>query len=100
MDDLQRVVNHYSTSDSHNDLLFVTLLLSGFFALHRLGELTVPDDKSLIDHRKITKRTSVTVTDDDYRYFLNSHKGDKFFEGNLVILQRHNIAIDPLSHFK
>jgi hypothetical protein len=100
MDDLQRVVDHYLTSDSHDDLLFVTLLLSGLFALHRLGELTVPDDKSLIDHRKITKRTSVTVTDDDYRYFLNSHKGDKVFEGNLVILQHHNIAIDSLSHFK
>jgi hypothetical protein len=100
MDDLQHVVNHYSTSSSHDDFLFVTQLLSGFFALHRLGELTTPDDKSIIDHRKITKRTSVTVTNDDYRYFLNSHKGDRTFEGNLVIVQRHNIAIDPLFHFK
>jgi hypothetical protein len=40
MDDLQRVVDHYSASDSHDDLLFITQLLSGFFALHRLGELT------------------------------------------------------------
>ena len=100
MDDLQRVVDHYSKSDSHDDLLSVTQLLSGFFALHRLGELTTPNNKSLINHQKITKCTSITVTNNDYRYFLNSHKGDKVFEGNLVIVQRHNIAIDPLSHFK
>jgi hypothetical protein len=100
MDDLQRVVDHYSDSGSHDDLLFVTQLLSGFFALHRLGELCVPDDKSLVDHRKITKRTSVSVSNDDYRYFLNSHKGDRTFEGNTIIIQRHHIALDPLSHFK
>ena len=97
MDDLQRVVNHYSTSNSHDNLLFVTQLLSGVFARHRVGELTTPDNKSLIDHRKITKQTLVTVTN---RYFLNSHKGDKAFEGNLVIIQRHDVAIDPLFHFK
>jgi hypothetical protein len=100
MDDLQRVVNHYLGSNSHDDLLFVCQLLSGFFALHRLGELTIPDDKSLVDHRKITKRTSVKVTNDYYSYFLNSHKADKTFEGNTVIVQRHHIAIDPLFHFK
>jgi hypothetical protein len=100
MDDLHRVVDHYSESNSHDDLLFVSQLLTGFFALHRLGELTTPDDKSLIDQRKITKRTSVTISGDDYRYFLPSHKGDRIFEGNTVIVQRHDVAVDPLSHFK
>jgi hypothetical protein len=50
MDDLHRVVDHYKSSNLHDDLLFVAQLLLGFFALHRLGELTTPDDKSLIDH--------------------------------------------------
>jgi hypothetical protein len=100
MDDLRRIVDYYKNSNSHDDLLFVAQLLSGFFALHRLGELTTPDDKSLIDHRKITKRSSVKLSDNDYRYFLPSHKADKFFEGNTVIIQRHNIVVDPLSHFK
>jgi hypothetical protein len=68
--------------------------------IHRLGELCVPDDKSLVNHRKITKRTSVSISNDDYRYFLNSHKGDRTFEGNTIIIQRHHIALDPLSHFK
>ena len=100
MNDLNLVVNHYSLSESHDDLLFVSQLLTGFFALMRLGELTVSDDKSLIDQRKITRRTSVSVSDKDYRFFLPSHKADKVFEGNTVIIQRHDISIDPLSKFK
>ena len=32
-DDLHQVVNHYSNSVSHDDYLFVSLLLTGFFAL-------------------------------------------------------------------
>ena len=100
MDDLQKVITYYSSSKLHDDLLFVSQLLTGFFALMRLGELTVPDDKSIIDHRKITSRTSVSISNDDYRFFLPSHKADKFFEGNTVIIQRHHINIDPLSHFQ
>ena len=66
----------------------------------RLGELTVSDDKSIIDHRKITSRTSVSLSDDDYRFFLPGHKAGKFFEGNTIIIQRHHLIIDPLFHFK
>lgn len=52
--DLQLVINHYSNSNSHNDLLFISQLVTGFFALMRLGELTIPDDKTLFNHRKFT----------------------------------------------
>ena len=45
---LQSVTQH-SNSTSHDDLLFVTQLLVGFFALMRLGELTYPDDAKLRD---------------------------------------------------
>ena len=100
MDDLLLVINHYSQSSLHDDILFVCQLLTGFFALLRLGELTTPDDKSLIDHRKITARTSALVSSDHYRFLLPTHKGDKVYEGNTIIIQQHNIAIDPLSWFK
>ena len=89
-----------SISIPHDDLLFVSQILTGFFALMRLGELTVSDDKSLFDHRKITTRTSVSVSDKDYRFFLPSHKADKFFEGNTVIIQCHDVSINPLACFK
>ena len=98
--DLQIVIDHYATSTSHDDLLFLSQLLTGFFALMRLGELTISDDKSLFDHRKITSRTSVSLSNNDYRFFLPSHKADKFFEGNTVIVQHHVGQIDPLSFFK
>jgi hypothetical protein len=97
--DLSLVIAHYSGSTLHDDLLFVTQLVTGFRVLMRLGELTIPDDKSLFDHRKITTRTSVTLSNDDYRFFLPSHKADKFFEGNTVIVQRHSGSIDPLLLF-
>ena len=100
MDDLKLVVGHYSHSQDHDDFLFVTQMLTGFFALMRLGELVTPDDKTLIDPRKLTNRTSVVMSDDDYRFFLPSHKADKFFEGNIIIIQKHNLVVDPLSHFQ
>jgi hypothetical protein len=100
MDDLQLVIQHYSNSQDHDDLLFVTQMLTGFFALMRLGELVAPDDKSLLDPRKLTARTSVVLSNDDYRFFLPSHKADKFFEGNTVIVQRHHLVVDPYCHFR
>ena len=99
--DLQTVIDYYAnSSSSHNDLLFVSQLLTSFFALMRLGELTVSDDKSFLDYRKIMSRTSLSLSNDDYRFFLPSHKADKFFEGNIVIIQRHTGSINPLSFFK
>ena len=51
---LQVVIDYYAISTSHDDLLSLSLLLTGFFTLMRLGKLTIPYDKSLFDHRKIT----------------------------------------------
>jgi hypothetical protein len=100
MDDLVQVVNHYADSPLHDDLLFVSQLLTGFMALMRLGELTIPDDKSIVDYRKITSRSSVSVTQSDYGFTLPSNKVDTIFEGSAILVQRHHIAIDPLSWFK
>ena len=100
IDDLRHIVHHYSNSNNHNDLLFVSQLLTGFFVLMRLGELVVPNDTSLLDHRKITSHTSVSLSGSDYRFFLPSHKADNFFEGNTIIIQHHNTAVNPLLHFK
>ena len=47
-------MEHYRSSSLHDDLLFVAQLLTGFFALLRLGELTVPDDVYLRNPSKIT----------------------------------------------
>ncbi|KAF4612344.1 hypothetical protein D9613_004160 [Agrocybe pediades] len=101
VDDLRTVVNHYKASVSHNDLLFVAMLLTGFFGLMRLGELTTPDDITLLNPRKITSRSSVKITDGDYSFFLPGHKADRFFEGNTILI-RSNISTDinPVLHFR
>ena len=41
--DLSLVVNDLSHSSLHDDMLFVAMLLTGFFALMRLGELAFPN---------------------------------------------------------
>ena len=69
MEDLQLIVQHYSNSHDHNDLLFVAQMLMGFFVLMRLGELVGPDDNSLLDPRKLTSHTTVAMSDTDYHFF-------------------------------
>ncbi|GLB41979.1 hypothetical protein LshimejAT787_3400070 [Lyophyllum shimeji] len=60
--DLGRVVAHYAGSSHHDDRLFVSLLLTGFYALMHLGELTWPDNAALQDDKKTTKVRSVVVS--------------------------------------
>ena len=98
--DLELVVNTLQNSHSHDDLLFIAMLLTGFFALMRLGELSFPNDRQLQNWRKVTKRSSVKLTNDQFEFHLPSHKADPFFEGNHIIVKRQQYCnIDPLSFF-
>ena len=99
--DLELVVNTLQNSHSHDDLLFIAMLLTGFFALMRLGELSFPNDRQLQNWRKVTKRSSVKLTDDQFEFHLPSHKADPFFERNHIIVKRQQYCnIDPLSFFR
>ena len=98
--DLFTVLNDLSSSTKHDDLLFKTLLITGFFALMRLGELTFPNDTKLRNWRKISKRSSVIVSQDQYQFHLPSHKADPFFEGNTIIVKEKQYCnINPVSIF-
>ena len=97
-DDLHLVMKHYQFSSLHDDLLLITQLLIGFFALLRLGKLTIPDDVRLRNPSKVTKRSSVTVDDNSFSFFLPSHQDDKFFEGNTVILLKAPYPDIPTFH--
>jgi len=83
----------------HDDQLFFTLLLTGFHGLFRLGELIWPDNKALQDYRKIILRNTTHVHPTSFDLHLPGHKGDRFFEGNQVIIQRTNTDDDPFSPF-
>ncbi|RDB17204.1 hypothetical protein Hypma_002006 [Hypsizygus marmoreus] len=81
-DDLVFAIRSLPPHPTHDDLLFIAMLLSGFYGLHRLGELSFPDDVELRDDQKTIKAASVVISPSGYQYFLPGHKADRFFEGN------------------
>ena len=67
----------------------------------RLGELTFPNNPSLHNWRKISKWSSVTITDDQYGFHLPSHKADLFFEGNQIIIKKKQYCdLNPVFFFR
>ena len=98
--ELANLQPQYMSSSSHDDLLFFVILLVGFHALMRLGELVSPDSKTLHDFRKVTKRDTVELLPEGFSFFLPGHKADKFFEGNRVLLQRNSGGDDPDRPFR
>ncbi|GLB45654.1 hypothetical protein LshimejAT787_2500460 [Lyophyllum shimeji] len=98
-DDLCRVVAHYHGSQRYDDRLFVTPLLTGFYALMRLGELTWPDNPALQDDSKTTKVRSVVVSNQRYEFFLPCSKTDRIFEGNRIIVRAMDHPSGPYPHF-
>ncbi|KAL1698101.1 hypothetical protein EV121DRAFT_177908, partial [Schizophyllum commune] len=89
----------YSSSTSHDDSLFWAILLTGFHALMRLGELVSPDREALRDYRKIVRRSSVHITPSSFDFYLPGHKADRLFEGNRVLLERVDALDDPYTAF-
>ena len=99
VDDIQLVIDHYCASTLHDDLLFVAMLLTGFFGLLRLGELTFPNDPSLQNWKKVTRRSTVGLQDTLYEFTLPGHKADRFFEGNRIMIPAQRFTLRPLHHF-
>ena len=93
------ILDSMVSEPSHDDLLFAALILTGFHGLMRLGELVFPDKKKLQNYRKISLRHSVSILPEQYSFFLPSHKGDRFFEGNTIIIQKLNTPTDPYNPF-
>jgi hypothetical protein len=99
LEDIGRVITYYASSTLHDDILFVCMLLTGFFALMRLGELAFPDDESIRDWRKVIRRDSVRLTSEQYGFLLPHHKADRYFQGNQVIVRKDQFQHDPLAIF-
>jgi hypothetical protein len=100
LSDLIRVLSDLLPSASHDDKLFLAMLFTGFFALMRLGELSFPDDVQLRNWKKVTKRSSVVITNDQYEFQLPCNKTDPFFEGSHIIVKKDQYSsINPLEVF-
>ena len=98
--DVRFVHDRVRNPHPHDDKLFAALLVTGFHALLRLGDLTFPDDVSIRDWRKIVRRNSLIVSRDEYEFVLPMHKADKFFEGSKVLVRPFTSAFDPCIAFQ
>lgn len=87
------ILVHSHGSHSFDQALFLAMITVGFHGLHRLGELTVPDDPRAFDPRKPISRLSLVVSDccSFVRYTLPYSKNDPFFMGHTVILSRCDV---------
>jgi hypothetical protein len=98
--DLSSIISHYyNTTPSHDDLLFISMLVTGFFSLMQLREMTFPDDKKIPDWRKISRRRMTTSSAENYCFDLPFHKADRFFAGNTILVTRGESTINPVHHF-
>jgi hypothetical protein len=97
--ELASVVRLYSAATSFDDALFLSILLTGFHGLLRLGELTWPDNSNLRDYRKVVMRNSVRVQPSSYQFTLPGHKADRLFEGSQVLIQSTTLGDDALVPF-
>jgi hypothetical protein len=86
--DLQLVIEHIGLSNIHDDKLFLAIHLIGFYGLLYPGELTIPDTVNLHDHQKLSLQHSLTTMPSQHSSFLLSHKADRFFKANTIIIQK------------
>ena len=97
--EVDRVLAHYAPSNQHDDLLFLSMFLTAFFALLRLGELTFPDDQYTRDWRKISRRSTVILNNGHYSFTLPAHKADRIFEGSQILVCGERFSCPSLFHF-
>ncbi|EJD44846.1 hypothetical protein AURDEDRAFT_166028, partial [Auricularia subglabra TFB-10046 SS5] len=103
--DLARMLAKYGASDVFDDKLFLAILFVGFNALLRLGELVWPDSNALADYRKCIPFSSLAWRDalapagdglEQFSFTLPGHKGNRFFEGDTVVVTDRPDAANAL----
>ena len=98
--DLGFLHEKFGRRKNHDDYLFAALLFTGFYGLLRLGDMTIPNDPNTHEWRKISRRSSLVIKHNSYSFILPTHKGDKFYEGNKILIRAFNShSIDPTPIF-
>ncbi|KIJ24417.1 hypothetical protein M422DRAFT_194709 [Sphaerobolus stellatus SS14] len=77
-EDLIHIISHLSSGLSHECLLFVAMLLTGFYGLLRLGELTLPDSIHKRSSKKLILRHTLILEATRFSFILPFHKADRF----------------------
>lgn len=103
IDHVNRCLDIFAPEASHDNLLFCTLLVCGFFALHRLGELVWPDSVKKRSWLKVISRSSVQLWPSLQRfgYLLPSSKTDHIHEGAQILIDNDlSHGIDSFALFQ
>ena len=79
-------------SDDYDDCLFVAIILSGFHTLLHVGELMQPDSVAECSFVKLSLCNTLKLSHNHYSYHLPYHKGDRFFDGNTVMIDSLTVA--------
>ncbi|KAJ2971042.1 hypothetical protein NUW54_g12595 [Trametes sanguinea] len=99
VENVLNLLQHFPPS-CYENYLFRAILVCGFFGLHRLGELVVSDNRQLHDSRKVIKRSSIRVFDDNFSYVLPTHKAQPYFQGHHVLISADHPDVNPVIIFK
>ena len=97
---LQSITTHLTPSNDHDGMLFIAMLNVGFTGLLRLAEMTMHDNPWLHSFKKMTLRNSVHWINNDFDFFLPTHKSDTTFEGNQVYIKAILGAPNPATIMK
>jgi hypothetical protein len=92
---LESIFAALNQSHIHDNMLFLSMLNTGFPGLLRLGEMAVSDNPKLRDFCKIVLCNSLIWVGEDYKFLLLAHKADTTFEGNHVHIAQIIGAPDP-----
>jgi hypothetical protein len=96
--DLKVVIEKLGMLQSHDERLFLAILLTSFHGLMCIGEL-FPDRIASRNYRKVSLCHTVNANGLHYLFFLPGYKGDCFYEGNTIIIQNTNAITNPYPHF-
>ena len=96
----QRTIWAYQfTYGDLDDLLFTSIVFMGFHALMCLGKLTQPDSEAKCTFLKVFLHHMVVVTSSTFSFILPSHKADRFFEGNSIVIESRSGSPCPHKPF-
>jgi hypothetical protein len=93
---LNVLANHYRSHPSYDNSLFLALILTGFFGLLCLGEITDPNDRRLVNRRKTIRRDSLQISTTQFCFLLPASKTDRFFAGNKVLIRNNTCDNNPI----
>lgn len=93
--DLDAAIASVHADPNYDRILFCAMLFVGFHGLLRTSELTLTDDESLQDYRRVMMRTHLKKTAFGFSILLSGHKADQSHLGNDVILAARDDPLDP-----